>query len=96
MGPAWQRKGSKGASRVGLEDGPDAWARRGSEGERAHAGGRARAGRRGVTGCCASGGDGLLRWALGLAGRAREEGSWAARGSPGPSGKRFGLGSFGF
>ena len=61
MGPAWQRKGSKGASRVGLEDGPDAWARRGSEGERAHAGRRARAGRRGVTGCCASVGEAGLR-----------------------------------
>ena len=41
--------------------GSDVWARRGSEGERAHAGRRARAGRRGVTGCCASVGEAGLR-----------------------------------
>ena len=84
MGPAWQREGSKGASRVGLEDGPDAWARRGSEGERAHAGRRARAGRRGVTGCCASGGG---RGSLGRVGSGplRERLLGRALGEAGPS-----------
>ena len=96
MGPAWQREGSKGASRVGLEDGPDAWARRGSEGERAHAGRRARAGRRGVTGCCASGGG---RGSLGRVGSGplRERLLGRALGEAGPRGElgRAGL-SFGF
>ena len=91
MGPAWQRKGSKGASRVGLEDGPDAWARRGSEGERAHAGGRARAGRRGVTGCCASVGEAGLRRGPCRAGpRAGREGKRLGR--RGKSGLGWGVG----
>ena len=77
MGPAWQRKGSKGASRVGLEDGPDAWARRGSEGERAHAGRRARAGRRGVCGADRWGRRLRVGRARGTGGMAVERACWA-------------------